>query len=852
MRAQRLTWCVALAFGALAAVGCAGEDASGGGGGGGGGGGADATGGDATSGGYTLDPFTPPEKNAVIGQVVSTDGLPIAGATVSVGAATATTNYDGLYGLEATPADSFVVRFEADGYTTITKMGALLPDGKVTVNAVLARRSPAVEVTMGGSTTVPGGGAVVVPDGAVVDDAGNAATGVRVRVTPIDVTGPEIAAAPGDFSATTTGGDTAQLETFGMAEYALTDADGKPLKIKDGETVGIEILLPADTDLKDGDVVPAWHFDEATGRWIEEGTGTVKASTQDPERLAYFADVGHFSWWNCDKTMETTCVSGVVKACDGTPVPGADVSVEGVDYDGTSSGFAGAGGTFCVPARRNSSVRVYAASGWGPNRLVAVVDATTADIQSTCADGPCTEVDITLPCTPAESELDCDDTWFAGCKSCLKGKVVTDDGAPISSAKVQVTTGKTSFTVLTDAAGEYCAPAAAGSQATITANGPGGSFGGVTFTPTDPGACPDCGQAPDISLNPPESGGSDEIDYTACLQEVGGVSLDAPVINGADPNIANLNGGWASLSRIELAEGQGYVSFELSLLPSDTAADVFGRPGATVRMHLPVAPSGPLTVNIGPGELYSDTDPWILAELQSRVGVAKGQGNETFDAKTGSEPVGSGFVKFDGGFSAPGETVTGSFDLTLEPRCAARSASVRLKGTFTTTYNDRYGSIPTFTDPESLEFKRWLCDLYAGFFTWYNVDTWWNGVVAAQVDGQPIPVDPDGLSGTATYRWDDNKLSLTVYGIDTSVSLTVDAPVSGVNEITNGFLTLGDQCYYNVTSGTATVVGFAGADADTWLSGTFSVDFTPLEGAGGEGCGPHTVTGQFGAPVCRE
>ena len=844
--------CVAIVGAVALAGGCAGDSADGGGNGGGsGGGGTDATGGgDAITTGFTLDPFTPPEKNAVIGQVISTDGVPLAGATVTSGAATATTNYDGLYALEVVASDAFLVRFEATGYATITKPGALLADGQVTVNAMLPRLSPSVDAVVGGTTPVPGG-AVQIPDGAVVDAAGKAVTGVRVRVTPVDVTGPEIVAAPGDFSATTAVGDTAQLETFGMAEYALTDADGKPLQIKDGQTVGIEMLLPADTDLKDGDVVPAWHFDDATGRWVEEGTGTVQPSTQDPARLAFVAQVGHFSWWNCDKTMETTCVSGVVKKCDGTPAAGADVQVEGLDYDGTSSAFAGADGSFCAPARRASSVRVYAATGWGANRLVKAVDATTADVQSTCADGPCTAVDITLPCTPAESDLDCDDTWFAGCKSCLKGKVVTDDGAPIASAKVQITTGKTAFTVLTDAAGGYCAPAALGSQASITATGPGGSFGGVTFTPVDPGACPDCDDAPDITLNPPATGGGSDLDYTPCLKDIGGVSLDPPILNGADPNIATLNGGWASLSRQGNAD-QSFVTLELSLLPTDTTTDVFGRPGATIRMQLPAPPTGATTYTIAEGETYGDA-PWILAELQSRVGVAKGQGNESFDARTASPPVGSGTVRFDSGFSKTGDAVKGSFDVMLAPRCAARTASVRLKGTFTVTYYDRgESSIPSFTDVDGVEFKAWMCDLYAGFFTWYNVDTWWNGVVAGQIDGQPIPIDPDGLTGASTYQWVNDQLNATIYGVDTTVSFTVEAPVSGDNAVTSGYLNLNSGCYYTVDTGNLTIVGFSGADTDTWLSGTFSIDYVPLQGAGGPACAPHTVTGQLGAPVCRE
>lgn len=810
------------------------------------------SGGDAIQGGYTLEPFTPPEKNAIIGQVVSTDGAPIEGVSVTAGGKSTTTNYDGLYALEVTAAERIVVRFQAAGYADVSQPGALLEDGRVTVNAILSRRSPSVPVTPGAVTPVPGG-AVTVPDGAVVDKDGKAVTATRIRVTPVDITGPEIVAAPGDFSATTSGGDIAQLETFGMAEYLLTDEGGEPLAIKEGEKVAIEILLPADTELKDGDVVPAWHFDQDASRWVEEGTGTIKPSTQDPARLAFFADVGHFSWWNCDKTMETTCVSGVVKKCDGTPAAGADIQVIGQDYDGTSSAWAGTDGTFCAPARRASQVRVFAAHGWGADRLVAVADVATPDVESTCATGPCAEVTITLPCTPAESELDCDDTWFAGCKGCVEGKVLTEDGAPISFAKVEITTGKTSITRLTDEAGAYCSPAALGSVATIVASAGGGATGGTTFTPVEPGACPDCGEAPTITLKPPSSGSGSDLDYGPCLTEVGGVTLDPPVLNGADPNISRLGAGWAVLTRRETqdAESPVRVDLDIGLVPGGTTTDLFGDPSATLTLTLPFVP-GAKTYAIEAGEPYSTTEPTLKAQLWSRNGINKGQGNETFEAMTAEPPVGAGWVRFDSAPSKNGDVVKGAFEVTLAPRCAARASSVVLKGTFTVTYYD-WGKdmIPSFTE-DSVALQSWVCSLYQSILIGYTYDTWWNGVLSADLDGQPVPTTTDSIGGTATYSWENDRLNAALYSDTLNVSFSIENPVSGENPISGGYATTGSSCYYQIVDGTALITGFTGPDTDTWLTATWSFGMEPGSGSEPGTCGPHTVTGQLGAPVCSK
>ncbi len=55
----------------------------------------------------------------------------------------------------------------------------------------------------------------------------------------------------------------------------------------------IEFLITEEQRPGAPDSLPLWHFDEEQGLWVE--AGVVRK-----EGLTYRAEVGHFSWWNCE------------------------------------------------------------------------------------------------------------------------------------------------------------------------------------------------------------------------------------------------------------------------------------------------------------------------------------------------------------------------------------------------------------------------------------------------------------------------------------------------------------------------------------------------------------------------
>ncbi len=85
----------------------------------------------------------------------------------------------------------------------------------------------------------------------------------------------------------------------------MTDADGKPLNMAPGQKATIEFLITEEQRPGAPAEMPLWHFDEVAGLWME--SGTVRK-----EGLTYRAEVGHFSWWNCDVPFSAGHIEGNV------------------------------------------------------------------------------------------------------------------------------------------------------------------------------------------------------------------------------------------------------------------------------------------------------------------------------------------------------------------------------------------------------------------------------------------------------------------------------------------------------------------------------------------------------------
>lgn len=424
------------------------------------------------------------------GQVSSLDGEPIAGVAVSLSTGlSATTDDHGFYSFTAlTPGDTVVATFRKEGFATTAKAFTVQSSSDATVGCVImAEAAPPVLFDADATSTQRSGdSAVTIEGGTLVDAEGNPVSGeVELTATFFDSSGDGVMAFPGGFeSAQGTDGSPVTLESFGFAIYEATQ-NGEPVNLAPGATAVIEYVLPdnAQDDFDVGDTIPLWEFDEATAIWTEAGEGEVGEASDGSGRLAWFAEVDHFSAWNCDAPVdEKHCIAGRVVS-NGSSVTGALITAVGIDYNGTSTAHTGSDGTFCVDVKRGSLVQIEVRLN-GSATAIATREVTVPDVSASCQTGGCLNIeDISVA-------LD----------ACIMGRVLDEDGNGQAGVTVYVVPGEA---VQTGADGSFCARAPSSSDVFVFAeNRP--SIQVTTFTA---GTCGEgaCASA-DLSLTLPEDG----------------------------------------------------------------------------------------------------------------------------------------------------------------------------------------------------------------------------------------------------------------------------------------------------------------------------------------------------------
>ena len=407
----------------------------------------------------------------ISGQVVDTNGMPVVGVQVRVAAPLpqllthkTTTSAGGFYSIRGiTPEQKLQLHFEKPGYTPSQGSVSLKRKASSKSHSVLAKFEPATLNKMLLPSGVrqkldPATGGSLAEQGFKVSFSANSLTGaadapVDVVISPIDVSTAAVAAAPGDYSARTVDGQPVQLESFSMADFTLSQ-NGRKVNLKPGATAEIELLLPLNTPLQLGDETPMWHFDTRAGLWLEEGRGRVDVSSLNANRLAVFATVSHFSWWNSDQAINTTEVRGRVVDTAGQPLAYASLSSTGIDYAGQSSASTDGQGSYCIKLKSLSRSALIASITVANLRFESAALAVNAgQAGNSCAAGTALQVaDIVLPTRLA----------------CVEGHILDEQGQPVAGARVFTSAG--SF-VASDAAGAFKLPAAESSLIKVGSEG---------------------------------------------------------------------------------------------------------------------------------------------------------------------------------------------------------------------------------------------------------------------------------------------------------------------------------------------------------------------------------------------
>jgi hypothetical protein len=317
-----------------------------------------------------VDTGEAPAGEAVLqGVVLAADGSPIAGVNIVLNSGeTGQTDAHGAFSfVELAENVQTVAVFEKGGLMTTKRVFVVLEDTNRHQLVSMIDRAQGlafdaesdVDVRLDLGTN----GSLTVTPGSLVDSAGNPASGTATAyLTMIDVQDRlSLRASPGDFQAEMADGSSAWLESFGMSEILILDANGDELALADGETaeLAMDIIMPLKGRGEAAASIPFLIFDEATGLWIEQGTGTTS------DWQTYIFPIDEFGHWNADQSYNTTCVKVRVEDSSGDPVVDIQVEAMGLDYTNYYDHFTNANGEAYMLVRRDSSLlaTVYDSTG---------------------------------------------------------------------------------------------------------------------------------------------------------------------------------------------------------------------------------------------------------------------------------------------------------------------------------------------------------------------------------------------------------------------------------------------------------------------------------------------------------
>lgn len=333
-------------------------------------------------GGGDTSPSPSTGTGTIIGVVASnTTGTPIAGATVTVGTSTATTGTDGSYTLTGIAVTTrAVVNISANTYANGSKVTAVFANSTSRADAALlpVAYTATINPSTAQTVAVPSSSAIVSLPANGLRTSGNAAPSgnVSVSVTPIDPSSnPQIM--PGDF-ATNDGG---QIESFGAMDVSMSDAAGASINLAAGQSSTVRIPVAAGSSPTS--TMDMWYYNSTTGQWVNEGTLTLFGTA--PNQY-YQGTVTHFSTWNADKRLSTTCVTGRVVDVNGASVGNARVESEGQGYVGTSTAYSAADGSFTIKIKALASAILTAKTATAQSNSTAVtggVAGTTCTAMTT-------------------------------------------------------------------------------------------------------------------------------------------------------------------------------------------------------------------------------------------------------------------------------------------------------------------------------------------------------------------------------------------------------------------------------------------------------------------------------------
>lgn len=395
-----------------------GGDAGAAGAGGIGGSGGDAgAGGMAGSGGAGGGEVMPdPTSATLLLQVLDTGNNPIPSAAVTMlGGSALPTDGVGYLLYENLVPGRFSARVERHGFAPASIV-VDLPAGAhagASVN-LIPLSSPVPFNADAGAAIDQGNVHVTIPSGALVNQYGESVSGaVEATIVPLDpIAGLGNAPAP-LLGIPAAGGSIVGLNSVFLTEITIWQGN-QPVHLAPGRKATVEIVLPdaVALQLQLGQTIPAWWLDVDAGIWHEEGAGVVQASVAEPGKVAWVANLGHFTWWTPSLLWSNkNCFIVTVVKPDGTAVPNMRVRATSIDHWGlSSSSYTDAQGKACVEIEQGgkAEVRIGNATPYLSSFMVTGSGPASdcAGSGEPCAMVPPVVVQVPIICAPGQV-MDC-------------------------------------------------------------------------------------------------------------------------------------------------------------------------------------------------------------------------------------------------------------------------------------------------------------------------------------------------------------------------------------------------------------------------------------------------------------
>jgi hypothetical protein len=235
---------------------------------------------------------------ALLLRVTDEAGTPLEGAVVRVEARVLATDAGGDAAiLDLAPATHAVTVSRA-GYVDHAEAIAFAEGARVRRTVGLRARSAPVSVDAAAGATVEDRGfALSLAPAVLVDLAGQPFQGAAaVTLTGFDVFQTGLATLPAPPLQSEEGGEPVTHVPVAVFEASVTDAQGLPLGVAEGQAVEVLKPLPESSSLQPGDALTLRTLDIATGRWVEEPGATATVEDDGGQRRLRLA-LPHLSIW---------------------------------------------------------------------------------------------------------------------------------------------------------------------------------------------------------------------------------------------------------------------------------------------------------------------------------------------------------------------------------------------------------------------------------------------------------------------------------------------------------------------------------------------------------------------------